>query len=202
MLTCIRSSSTEGQVPSANVLFLFADDMRADTIAALGDKVARTPTLDALVQRGFTMKNAYCMGGNSGAVCSPSRNMMLSGNAYFRWKDFKPPQGQKGAISPGDGPNFPLSMAAAGYETFHHGKRGNTAPLIQAKFEHNRYLENDQTERKTGEPGKVIADSAIDFLKTRSNQKPFFMYLAFGNPHDPRVADKKYLDQIDASIDD
>ena len=189
----------EAVAPRPNVLFLFADDMRADTIAALGDKVAKTPTLDSLVQRGFTMRNAYCMGGNSGAVCTPSRNMMLSGNAYFRWKEFKPPQGQKGAISPGDGPNFPLSMAAAGYETFHHGKRGNTAPLIQAKFEHNKYLENDQTERKTGEPGKVIADSAIDFLKTRSNQKPFFMYLAFGNPHDPRVADKKYLDQIDAS---
>lgn len=96
----------ETSTDKPNVLFLFADDMRADTIAALGDKVAKTPTLDALVQRGFTMKNAYCMGGNSGAVCTPSRNMMLSGNAFFRWKDFKPPQGQKGMISPGDGPNF------------------------------------------------------------------------------------------------
>ncbi len=194
--TQIKAESLPGK---PNVLFLFADDMRADTIAALGDKVAKTPNLDSLVNRGFTMKNAYCMGGNSGAVCTPSRNMMLSGNAYFRWKNFQPPQGPRGMWSPGDGPNFPISMNQGGYETFHHGKRGNTAPLIQAKFEHSKYLENDDKERKSGEPGREIADSAIDFLKTRSPQKPFFMYLAFGNPHDPRVADQKYLDQIDRS---
>src|SRR5215208_5439658 len=78
-----------------NVIFLFADDMRADSIAALGNPVVRTPSLDALVGRGFTMTNAYCMGGNVGAVCTPSRNMLLSGNAYFRWKDFTAPSPPK-----------------------------------------------------------------------------------------------------------
>ena len=181
------------------MLFLFADDMRADTIAALGDPAAKTPTLDSLVNRGFTMTSAYCMGGNSGAVCTPSRNMMLSGNAYFRWKNYQPEKGPKGLWSPGDGPNFPTSFNQAGYETFHHGKRGNTAPLIQAKFQHNLYLKNDDAERNSGEPGQEIADSAIAFLKNRNSTKPFFMYLAFGNPHDPRVAAQKYLDQIDTS---
>lgn len=182
-----------------NVLFLFADDMRADTIAALGDRAAVTPNLDALFRRGFRLDSAYCMGGNSGAVCTPSRNMLLSGNAFFRWKDFKPEKGPKGMWSPGDGPNFPLSMKAAGYETFHHGKRGNTAPLIQARFDHNHYLKNDEAERTSGEPGKEIADSAIAFLESRKADKPFFMYLAFGNPHDPRVAAREYMDAIDAS---
>ena len=95
-----------------NVLFLLADDMRADSIAALGNPTVRTPSLDTLVRRGFTMRNAYCLGGNSGAVCTPSRNMLLSGNAYFRWNDYAPPNTpkQKGLLSPGDGPNFPLSM--------------------------------------------------------------------------------------------
>jgi arylsulfatase A-like enzyme len=178
-----------------NVLFLFADDMRADSIAALGNPAVKTPHLDTLVRRGFAFRNAYCLGGNSPAVCTPSRNMLLSGNAYFRWKDFKPPQGQPGLLSPGDGPNFPLSMKAAGYETYHHGKRGNTAPLIQAKFDHNHYLMNDQAERNSGEPGKEIVDAAITFLNKRSGDRPFFMYLAFGNPHDPRVAAPKYLEQ-------
>ena len=75
-----------------NVVFLFADDMRADSIGVLGNPVARTPTLDALVGRGFTLTNAYCLGGNVPAICSPSRNMLLSGNAYFRWKDKKRPE--------------------------------------------------------------------------------------------------------------
>lgn len=184
-----------------NVLFLFADDMRADSIAALGNPTVKTPHLDTLVRRGFTFRNAYCLGGNSPAVCTPSRNMMLSGNAYFRWKDFVPPDSprQKGMLSHGDGPNLPLSMKAAGYFTYHHGKKGNTATLIQEKFDINKYLVNDETERKSGEPGREIVDDAIQFLRQRSGRSessvPFFMYLAFGNPHDPRVADAKYLNQ-------
>ena len=34
-----------------NVLFLFADDMRAESLGALGDKTVKTPHLDAVVQR-------------------------------------------------------------------------------------------------------------------------------------------------------
>lgn len=182
-----------------NFLFLFADDMRADSIAALGNRDVKTPHLDALVQRGFTFTNAYCFGGNLGAVCTPSRNMLLSGNAYFRWKEFTPPgmPNRQGTLAPGDGPNLPLSLKAAGYWTYHHGKRGNTAPLIQAKFDVNEYLKNDDAERKSGEPGREIVDSAILRLKNRGDDRPFAMYLAFGNPHDPRIAARKYLDQYD-----
>ena len=192
------AAPADGKKP--NVIFLFADDMRADSIAALGNPVARTPNLDALVKRGFAMTNAYCLGGNSPAVCTPSRNMLLSGNAYFRWKDFTPPgppKAQKGLLAPGDGPNFPLAMRDAGYLTYHHGKRGNTAPLIQAKFEVNKYLTNDEAERRSGEPGKEIVDAAVAFLKANADPRPVFLYLAFGNPHDPRVAAKKYLDLYD-----
>ena len=197
----LESPAVDGAEKQAlpNVLFLFADDMRADSIAALGNPTVKTPNLDTLVKRGFVMRNAYCLGGNSAGVCMPSRNMLLSGNAYFRWKDFAPPnQKQKGNFAPGDGPNFPLSMKAAGYVTYHHGKKGNTAPLIQAKFDINKDLANDEDERRGGAPGKIIVDDAITFLHDRpADAKPFFMYLAFGNPHDPRVAGQKYLDQYD-----
>jgi hypothetical protein len=106
-----------------NVLFLFADDMRADSIAALGNPAVKTPNLDAIVRRGFVMSNAYCLGGNIPAVCTPSRNMLLSGNAYFRWRDHviqrdhvtQKAQGQqRGLLAPGDAPNFPLSLKDAG----------------------------------------------------------------------------------------
>ena len=167
-----------------NVLFLFADDMRSDSIAALGNPTVKTPHLDRLARRGMLFSNAYCFGGNSPAVCTPSRNMLLSGKTYFRWE---------GQQAPGDAPNFPLSMAAAGYQTYHQGKKGNTALNIQAKFEINKYID-DKLDRTSGEPGKLIADDAVAFLKERDAAKPFFMYLAFGNPHDPRVAAQKYLD--------
>lgn len=196
LLACLISSIASSAKP--NVLFLFADDMRADSIAALGNPVVKTPTLDSLVQRGMAFSNAYCLGGNSPAVCTPSRNMLLSGKSYFRWKDHASSMAgkkqAKGMLCPGDGLNFPASMKEAGYETYHHGKKGNTALEIQARFEINKYLANDEGDRKDGEPGKQIADEAVTFVKERKDERPFFMYLAFGNPHDPRVAAPKYLD--------
>lgn len=170
-----------------NILFLFADDLRSDSIAALGNPVVQTPTLDSLVKRGFVFHNAYCLGGNSAAVCTPSRNMLLSGKTYFRWP---------GSQAPADPPNFPLSLREGGYLTYHQGKQGNSALNIQAKFEINKYIHED-ADRTSGEPGKAIADEAISFLRDKKDHRPFFMYLAFGNPHDPRVADKKYLDLYD-----
>ena len=181
-----------------NVLFLFADDMRYDSVAALGNRFVKTPTLDSLVQRGFVFNNAYCLGGNSPAVCTPSRNMLLSGNVYFRWKDFIPPGAKtgNGPIAPGDAPNWPLSMKDAGYVTYHQGKKGNTAPLIQAKFDYNFYI-NENLDRTCGEPGKLISDDVVKFLKEKKESKPFFMYLAFANPHDPRVAAGNYMSLYD-----
>lgn len=165
-----------------NVLFLFTDDQRADTIGALGNPLIQTPNLDGLVNSGFVFRRAYCMGSNSGAVCFPSRNMLLSGRGYFRFKRF----------AEADKPNFPKSMNDAGYETYHHGKLGNTAREIHKVFHHSKYLKDNEA-RMLGEPGQEIVDNAISFVNKRSDDKPFFMYLAFSTPHDPRVANKKYM---------
>jgi arylsulfatase A-like enzyme len=180
LVTSVHAADS-GQKP--NVIFLFADDQRADTIAALGNPHIKTPNLDQLVHRGFVFRNAYCLGSNVPAVCTPSRNMLLSGRAYFRWQ---------GSQAQPDMPNFPTSMKAAGYETYHHGKRGNTSPAIQAQFDHDKYVA-DQQARTSGEPCQAIVDEAIDFLKGRNRKKPVFMYLAFANPHDERVANEKYM---------
>ncbi|MDR3197732.1 MAG: sulfatase-like hydrolase/transferase [Planctomycetaceae bacterium] len=50
-----------------------------------------------------------------------------------------------------------------------------------------------------GEDGKhwaeSLADSAIGFINDASKRnEPFFMYLAFNSPHDPRQAPKEYVD--------
>jgi len=181
-IALLRSSRAAETKP--NVVFLFADDQRADTIAALGNPHIKTPNLDQLVRSGFVFRNAYCLGANVPAVCTPSRNMRLSRRAFFRWQG---PQAQP------DMPNFPTSMKAAGYETYHHGKRGNTSPAIQALFDHNKYVV-DNDDRTNGEPCQTIVNEAIGFLKSRQRDKPVFMYLAFSNPHDPRVAAPKYLE--------
>jgi arylsulfatase A-like enzyme len=48
-----------------NVLFLFADDQRADTIAALGNPVIKTPNLDRLVRSGLSFNRAYMQGSDA-----------------------------------------------------------------------------------------------------------------------------------------
>ncbi len=43
---------------------------------------------------------------------------------------------------------------------------------------------------------ELYADSAVDFLKsTDQSEAPFFMYVAFNAPHDPRQAPKEFIDQ-------
>jgi arylsulfatase A-like enzyme len=42
---------------------------------------------------------------------------------------------------------------------------------------------------------EVVADNAIDYLDmSKESENPFFMYLAFNAPHDPRQSPKKYVD--------
>jgi arylsulfatase A-like enzyme len=52
-----------------NILLLFADQQRADTIGALGNPVIRTPALDRLVREGVTFTSAY----TPSAECVPAR---------------------------------------------------------------------------------------------------------------------------------
>lgn len=185
----VTSSASAAAPTRPNVLILVADDLRADCVGALGDGRVKTPNIDSLVQRGFAFRNAYCLGANQGAVCTPSRNMLITGQAYFRWK---------GKMAPADGPSLPSSFKADGYETYRDGKAGNVATAINRLFDHNQSLANDEKERTSGEPGHTITDRAIGFLDKRSaqsgsSQKPFCMVLEYEAPHDPRVADPQYL---------
>ena len=52
------ASAPAAPAPRPNVLFIFADDQRADTIAALGNRHIQTPNLDRLVRRGVSFSRA------------------------------------------------------------------------------------------------------------------------------------------------
>lgn len=162
-----------------NVLFLFTDDQRADTIAALGNPHIKTPNIDELVRSGFVFNNAYCMGSTMPAVCNPSRHMMHSGMSLFRYD----PNQIEGT--------FGETMKRAGYKTYHESKRGNTARKYHTAYDHSQYL-NDQAERTSGHHGRTIANHAVKFLKDYDRDNPFFMYLGFAGPHDPRVAAEEW----------
>src|SRR3989442_588278 len=106
------SAAQGAEARRPNILFLFTDDQRADTIHALGNDRIRTPNIDRLARSGFVFHNAYCMGADIPAVCLPSRTMMLTGRSLFRLAGLS-----------ADSPTLPRSMLAAGYDCYHHGKR-------------------------------------------------------------------------------
>ncbi len=186
------AAGTAAAVDRPNFLFLLTDDQRADTIRALGNPVIETPHLDRIARSGLVFQNAYCMGSTVPAVCFPSRSMLLSGRSLFHL-----PPGTNASTH--YDVNFPKTLRAAGYETYHHGKHGNGPVGIYKDFEHEKYLSDDTAERLSGYPGKEIADAAVEFFKSRDKSRPFFVYLAFGNPHDPRVVNKEYRDKYNES---
>ena len=97
-----------------NILHIHADDHRADGLGAFGHPVVKTPNLDTLVARGFTFTHCYTMGSMVGAVCLPSRTMMLTGKSWLRIP--KRGEGESEAEK-----SLPKVMSRAGFETWHCG---------------------------------------------------------------------------------
>lgn len=57
-----------------NVLLICVDDLKPN-LGCYGDKLAKSPNIDRLAERGMVLKAAYC----NQAVCAPSRNALLTG---------------------------------------------------------------------------------------------------------------------------
>ena len=60
---------------SPNLLYIFTDQQRADTLACYGNHQIETPALNGLAEDSFVFENAYV----SQPVCSPARATMLTG---------------------------------------------------------------------------------------------------------------------------
>ncbi len=202
-----------------NVLFLFSDDQSYEMVRANGYEGLETPNLDRLAATGTTFTHAYNMGSWSGAVCVASRAMLITGRSVWRAQELDGKMNQQVKARR----LWPQRMADAGYETyftgkwhiradanqvFHHtanirggmpkdGNRGYNRPLIGEPDPWSPY---DRSNGGFWSGGKhwseVVADDAIGFLEAaKGSVKPFFMYIAFNAPHDPRQSPKEYVDK-------
>lgn len=175
-----------------NVLLVVADDQSAlDLRAYRPGSELDTPVIDALAQRGMTLDGAYHMGSWTGAVCTPSRHMIMSGRTVWHL----PRNGIRGA---GPNPLCPEDLAqhtlaaifnAAGYDTMRTCKNGNSYGAANAQFTVRR----DATKRQASAEGGSAwhADQVLDFLDKRAesaDSDPFLIYFGFSHPHDPRWA--------------
>jgi arylsulfatase A-like enzyme len=207
-LPCVLTAVVACGADRPNVLFLFSDDQQADTIRALGNRSIETPNLDRLVEAGTVFTRAYCMGSQQGAVCIPSRAMMLSGRTLFRV-----PMNLAGTAT------WPEVLARNGYVTFGIGKWHNQPASFVRVFQRGEAVffggmsdpyklqvqdldaDHKLTPRRVGDKhsSELLADTAIRFLHGHRGDRPFALYVAFTAPHDPRVAPPEYRSRYDPS---
>lgn len=203
-----------------NILFLFADDQCFETIRALEHTDIETPNLDRLVHSGTTFTHAYNMGSWSGAVCVASRCMLNTGRFIWNAQEvFTTVENEREA-----GRFWSEHMRQAGYRTYFSGKwhvRADAEKAFdvarnirggmpnQTPEGYNRPLPDQADPWSPSDPkfegfwkggkhwSEVLGDDGVDYLKTASKEegKPFFMYLAFNAPHDPRQAPQADVDR-------
>ena len=204
--------------PRKNILVLYSDDHSYHALGVMGNKDVQTPNLDKLAARGMLFKQAHVMGGHQGAVCIPSRAMLLTGRYVNRLPG-------DGGFIPDSLVSLPEVLRSKGYTTFHSGKWHSDKAAHHRMFStggdiffggmhfekdggqfHPTVYKFDSTgsypasRRRISDTfsSQLYAQGAIDFLNSqRSKEHPFFAYVAFTSPHDPRTPPKNFADRYD-----
>lgn len=201
-----------------NILFILTDDQSYNTIRALGNEQIITPNMDKLVQGGTTFSHAYNMGAWHGAVCVASRTMLLTGLSVWDAKNKEPKLDSLVKAKK----LWSQQLREIGYKTYISGKWHINADVAQvfdyvgnirpgmASDSPSAYNRPQTEDDRNWQPwdttnggywsggkhwSEVLAEDAAWFIKKAAQEPPpFFMYLAFNAPHDPRQAPKEYTD--------
>ena len=220
-LFCGEAIGADSERP--NIVFIFADDQCFDTLNVWGNKEIETPNLDRLAKRGTTFSHAFNMGSWSGAVCVASRTMLNTGrfvwnaNAIHNTSEQEREQGRW----------WSEYFKEAGYRTYMTGKwhcKANAEKAFdvardvrpgmpkQTPTGYNRPLADGTDPWSPSDPkfggfweggthwSEVVANHSEDFFKDAGpKEDPFFMYLAFNAPHDPRQSPAEYVNKYPLS---
>lgn len=181
-----------------NILFIIADDQSPFDLKIYEPKSRlQSPTLERLAAEGMVFDGAHHMGSFSGAVCTPSRHMVMSGRTVWHLP-----------IGPGAKEHCPPhletnTMAAvfnrAGYATMRTCKIGNSYEGANKQFA----VRKDATKRGgTDESGSAWhAQQVLEYLNHRESsgdERPFLIYYGFSHPHDTRDGAPEFLSKYGA----
>jgi arylsulfatase len=183
------SGSTLGKDEKRNVLVLYADDWRFDTLGCAGNPVVKTPNLDALAGRGvrFTQN---CV---TTAICGVSRATLFTGQWMSRhgnegFNPFKTPWAQ----------TYPGLLRDNGYWVGHVGKWHN-GKFPAENFDFGRsYAGRHWMKEPDGTMIHVTQkneNDSLEFLKDRPKDKPFCLTVAFFATHAEDSNPKQFLPQ-------
>lgn len=172
-----------------NILILYADDWRNDTLGCAGNPIVLTPNLDNLAKKGIRFSHNYV----TTSICGVSRANLLTGQWMSRHGNqafamFKTPWEQ----------TFPGLLRKNGYYTGHVGKWHNGV-FPKDKYDFGKsYSGNHWIKNSNGEMIHVTKKNQIDaleFLESKPSDKPFLLTVAFFATHAVDGNPKQYLPQ-------
>jgi len=198
LLLFLSAATLLGAAGKPNILFILVDDQSPfDFKFHNPESTLDSPNIDRLASGGMIIDAAYHMGSFTGAVCIPSRHMIMSGRTVWQL-----PVGPGASDCP---PNLEKNTIGAvfnraGYSTMRTCKQGNSYPAANKQFS----VVHDATKRGgTHETGSGWhADRVLDFLndrKTAKDEKPFFIYFGLSHPHDIRNGTPELLAKYGAT---
>jgi choline-sulfatase len=197
--TQIAATSLPGdRQPRPNILFILADDQSPFDFRFYNPaSTLEAPVIEQLAATGMVVDRAYHMGSFSGAVCLPSRTMLMTGRGLWQLpigpgRDLCPPEIADYSL--------PALFNAAGYDTMRTCKEGNSYEAANQRFR----TRHDATKRGgTPESGSAWhADRVLDYLRQRQtaeNEQPFLIFLGFSHPHDVRDGTPELLAKYGAT---
>ena len=191
LLGCLALCSGQSLAADAkrpNILFILVDDQSPFDLKCYNShSPLETPNIDRLASEGMIFDGAYHMGAYIGAVCSPSRHMIMSGRTVWHLPT-APLAMQKGLCPPDlEQQTIPAVFNRAGYATMRTCKNGNSYEAANKLFA----VRHDATKRGgTPETGSVWhGDRVMEYLaqcESTNETKPFLIYFGFSHPHDER----------------
>ncbi|MSU35498.1 MAG: sulfatase [Pedosphaera sp.] len=188
LLALLCASAVGADAKRPNIVFILADDQSPFDLKCYSpESPLETPHIDRLAREGMVFEGAYHMGSFNGAVCTPSRHMIMSGRTVWHLP-IAPQAMQKGLCPPNiEQQTIPAVFNRAGYATMRTCKQGNSYEAANKLFT----VRHDATKRgESAETGSAWhGDRVMDYLAEREatkEAKPFLIYFGFSHPHDER----------------
>uniref|UniRef100_A0A670HTI9 N-sulfoglucosamine sulfohydrolase n=1 Tax=Podarcis muralis TaxID=64176 RepID=A0A670HTI9_PODMU len=159
-----------------NVLLIVADDGGFES-GVYNNTAINTPNLDALAQRSLIFRNAF----TSVSSCSPSRASILTGLPQHQNGMYGLHQDVHHFNSFDSVRSLPLLLRQAGIRTGIIGKK-HVGPEAVYPFDF-AYTEENGSVLQVGRNITRIKLLVRKFLRSQEEERPFFLYIAFHDPH-------------------
>ena len=213
-----------------NIVVILADDLGIGDVGCFGAKDIRTPNLDRLAAEGVRFADWHanspvCSPSRASVLTGKYPQHAGIPEILFSRPAFDVPGLKAGERT------LASELRKLGYKTaavgkWHLGSSPESRPRAQGFDEffgfysgwidyyshryytlggqpifHDLWRNDEEVWEEPAYQSEMLAREANAFLNRQSSASPFFLYLAFGAPHYPMMAPKRYFERLPASMD-